>query len=72
MRKFPPSATWWPFNGATAFQPWIHDIALWNVRLVAAFNGATAFQPWILDAENINGAQIESLQWSHGLSAMDT
>ena len=37
-----------------------------------AFNGATASQPWILGIPKLREAASLSLQWSHGLSAMDT
>ena len=39
-----------PFNGATAFQPWILGRASKDCSAIAEirpFNGATAFQPWI-------------------------
>ena len=62
------------FNGAMAFQPWIRG-ARWRSVCPAcatSFNGAMAFQPWILaNADGVSGRRI-CLQWSHGLSAMDT
>ena len=36
------------------------------------FNGAMAFQPWIQGAQGGPGGGPLPLQWSHGLSAMDT
>ena len=36
------------------------------------FNGAMAFQPWILRYAAIELVILRMLQWSHGLSAMDT
>ena len=36
------------------------------------FNGAMAFQPWILFTVNLTTNYTSLLQWSHGLSAMDT
>ena len=35
------------FNGATTFQPWIHELRLLERRRRSGFNGATTFQPWI-------------------------
>ena len=40
--------------------------------ICVAFNGATAFQPWILRPDGSPAQCACSLQWSHGLSAVDT
>ena len=37
-----------------------------------SFNGATAFQPWIPSRKLLNSSRGLYLQWSHGLSAVDT
>ena len=56
-----------------ASQPWIPAAcASLPPRSWPSFNGAMASQPWILPAEGCLGLMILCLQWSHGLSAMDT
>ena len=60
------------FNGATAFQPWIHPHPAAFNLFGFAFNGATAFQPWIRKNKFGGIGATNLLQWSHGLSAVDT
>ena len=42
------------------------------LRIDDTFNGATAFQPWIQIALVNKSLKDIGLQWSHGLSAVDT
>ena len=38
-----------------------------------SFNGATAYQPWkLLDVGTVTAETLSNLQWSHGLSAVET
>ena len=72
-----PRTVYWcrfhhPFNGATAFQPWIPRCPIPPRLGRPTFNGATAFQPWIPDGNDIKQGNAGVLQWSHGFSAMDT
>ena len=60
------------FNGATASQPWIRSSAAPRRPRTIAFNGAMTFQPWIRDTSQKVATTAFVLQWSHGLSAMDT
>ncbi len=60
------------FNGAMAFQPWIPPATKAVTRRSSPFNGAMAFQPWIRARLPAAWVGIATLQWSHGLSAMDT
>ena len=60
-----------PFNGAMAFQPWI--LEGWSVsRRVCS----PSMEPWPFSHGYVNVyidvTDTKSLQWSHGLSAMDT
>ena len=58
------------FNGATALRPWT-AFEITGARLQAlCFNGATALRPWTAAAAGGFGAG-KSLQWGHGLAAVD-
>ena len=49
-----------------------HRITIYRTALRNAFNGATASQPWIPREPVYQMSTPRFLQWSHGLSAMDT
>ena len=61
-----PSMEPWPFSHG--YDTLTHGGK--NVRY--PFNGAMAFQPWIRHTHPWRQKCTLSLQWSHGLSAMDT
>ena len=56
----------WPFSHG-----YDHKIPAGR-RILKGFNGAMAFQPWIRLTCPICPSTSSPLQWSHGLSAMDT
>ena len=60
------------FKGAMAFQPWIPAHPSPDDGRSTPFNGAMAFQPWIRGDGDAAMNRPCRLQWSHGLSAMDT
>ena len=60
------------FNGAMASQPWIPTSADQLPAGLSRFNGAMASQPWIRGTAYWVRFALTSLQWSHGLPAMDT
>ena len=60
------------FNGATAFRPW-KPSGWWPPgRWQGCFNGATAFRPWKLGITPEAYERVVLLQWSHGLSTVET
>ena len=60
------------FNGAMASQPWILVYPPIIPPAPSRFNGAMASQPWIPPQHTVFRRLRSSLQWSHGLPAMDT
>ena len=59
------------FNGATAFQPWKSGLTPAHRLARMRFNGATAFQPWKFHLSASSCLARHSLQWGHGLSAVE-
>ena len=60
------------FNGAMAFQPWIPDMSDQDPLEVVP----PSMEPWPFShgyvTSSVATSSCKSLQWSHGLSAMDT
>ena len=61
-----PSMEPWPFSHGYM------TAATSTATSTTPFNGATAFQPWIRCGGRLTPGHSNSLQWSHGFSAMDT
>ena len=62
----PASMEPWPFSHG------YHASAALTPTQSSCFNGAMAFQPWIPGSSTSTPVCPLTLQWSHGLSAMDT
>ena len=61
------------FNGATAFQPWIHRLRGRQQAVVLTLQWSHGFSA--MDTRHVRrhrGRKLGRLQWSHGFSAMDT
>ncbi len=60
------------FNGATASPPWKHAASTRLWRPSARFNGATASPPWKPPSSRAFSTDSGTLQWSHGVAAVET
>ena len=59
------------FNGATALRPWTGGQPVRSAGMRTSFNGATALRPWTVRGKPQPIIPDSTLQWGHGLAAVD-